>query len=130
MISFEVKGDSNKTEKFLKKTYLFLHNAQYLPFLNKAGREGIAALREHTPKDTGLTAESWDYEISFDQDGVSVSWSNSNVVNDWFNVALALQFGHGTRNGGYVEGIDYINPALKPIFDDIANELWEEVTSN
>lgn len=87
---------------------------------------GVQALREATPKDTGKTAESWYYEINKTKDTVTITWSNSNVKNG-VNIAVILQYGHGTKNGGYVKGIDYINPAMKPIFKKLANEAWEEV---
>ena len=129
MISIEVKDTSNKFEKQLEEIHLYLKHRKYLPFLQQAGLKGVQALKERTPIDTGLTAESWDYEILIDKYGIRIEWINTNVVNGWFNVALSLQYGHGTRRGGYVEGIDYINPALKPVFDEIAERLWEGVAS-
>lgn len=80
-----------------------------------------------TPRDSGKTAESWDYRINRDKDGVKITWTNSNV-NKGVNIAIILQYGHGTRNGGYVQGRDYINPAIRPIFDQMAAEVWGEVT--
>lgn len=129
MISIEVKDTSNRFEKQLEEIHLYLKHRKYLPFLRQAGLKGVQALKGNTPIDTGLTADSWDYEILLDKYGIRLIWFNTNVVNDWFNVALSLQYGHGTRQGGYVEGIDYINPALKPIFDEIAERLWEGVAS-
>lgn len=129
MITFEVKEGSNKVEMYLKKTSLFFKNRKYLDNLEQAGRDGLEALRQYTPKDTGLTSESWNYEITVSDEGCRITWTNSNVREGWFNVALALQFGHGTGRGGYVEGVDYINPALRPIFERLSMELWEEVNS-
>ena len=123
LITFEKKGDFSKTFKFFNK----LLRRDYLNILDKYGKEGVERLREYTPKDTGLTSESWYYEISHNKDSTTISWLNSNV-NNYVNIAIILQYGHATRNGGWVEGVDYINPALKPIFDKMANEAWNEVT--
>ena len=126
MIRFRHKGDLSLTTKFFDK----VTKGRYLDsILNKYGKRGVDALAASTPKDTGLTAASWNYEISrYDDGNVSIVWTNSNMSRDWFNVALYLQYGHGTRNGGWVEGIDYINPALRPIFEQMADEAWMEVT--
>lgn len=126
MIRFRQTGDFSKTTKFFD----YVSNGKYLDnILNKYGQKGVLALAAGTPKDTGLTASSWTYEIHRYQDGnIQIVWKNSNVNNDWFNVAMYLQYGHGTRNGGWVEGIDYINPAMRPIFDGIAEDAWWEVT--
>lgn len=85
---------------------------------------------EYTPKDTGLTAASWEYEIIEDKKAglITLRFNNYNVVDDWCNIAIMLQYGHATRNGGWVEGIDYINPALEPIFKQIAEKAWMEIT--
>lgn len=123
LITFEKKGDFSKTFRFLNK----LLNREYLNILEKYGREGVARLKEYTPKDTGLTSESWDFVITHNKDNTSISFVNSNV-NNYVNIAIILQYGHATRNGGWVEGVDYINPALQPIFDKMAKEAWEEVT--
>lgn len=125
MISFRSKGDFKKTEEFLKKSL----GRKYRAVLEKYGQKGVLALTAATPIDTGLTAASWDYEITQNESGLSVVWSNTNVQKGYCNIAIILQYGHGTRNGGYVEGRDYINPALKPIFDDLADAAWKEVTS-
>lgn len=125
MISFKQKGDFSKTEKFLKKSL----GRDYRSVLEKYARQGVVALSAATPVDTGLTASSWSYEIIQNESGISVEWHNSNI-NRGVNIALILQYGHGTRNGGYVVGRDYINPALRPIFDDMANAAWREVTSS
>lgn len=125
MISIRSKGDFKKTEKMLKKSL----GKNYRAVLEKYGQRGVLALTAATPIDTGLTAASWDYEIIQNESGLSVVWTNSNVQKGYCNIAIILQYGHGTRNGGYVEGIDYINPALKPIFDELADAAWKEVTS-
>lgn len=129
MITIKVKQSQDKVEMELREMEIYMKYKRYMPYLENAGKRGVAALREATPKNTGLTSESWDYEIVADNAGVTIVWSNSNVEKNWFNVALALQYGHGTRNGGFVEGIDYINPALRPLFEEIAKTLWREVNS-
>lgn len=125
MLGITHKGDFKKTEKFLKKSL----GRDYLTILNKYGQQGVSALSASTPVDTGLTASSWSYEIIQNADGISVVWTNSNV-NKYVNIAIILQYGHGTRNGGWVEGRDYINPALQPIFDKMAEAAWKEVTDS
>lgn len=125
MIKFRQKGDFSKTEKFLKKSM----GRNYLNVLDKYGRYGVEALTAATPVDSGMTAVSWSYKIIQNDNGVSVTWYNDNV-NKGVNIAIILQYGHATRNGGWVEGRDYINPALKPIFDDLAKAAWKEVTGN
>ena len=122
-ITFKQTGDYKKiTNYFERVKEVFKLGALY-----KYGREGVAALASATPKDTGLTADSWYYEIE-NQNGVAkVSFHNKNL-NKNVNIALILQLGHGTRNGGWVEGRDYINPAIQPVFDDLANDAWKEVT--
>ena len=123
MITFRQKGDFSKLTRFLERA----KETVKLGDLDKYGREGVAALSSATPKDTGKTAESWYYEIT-NQNGVaSINFNNSNV-NNGVPIAIILFYGHGTRNGGYVEGRDYINPAIQPIFDKIAKNAWEEVT--
>lgn len=123
-ILFRHRGNFHKTEKFLKKSF----GKNYLPILEKYANQGVDALSAATPVDTGLTAASWGYEILQDKDTLSIVWNNYNVQNG-INIAIILQYGHGTRNGGYVEGRDYINPALQPIFDKMAEAAWKEVTS-
>lgn len=125
MISIRTKGSFDKTEKMLKKSL----GRDYRSILEKYGQQGVLALTAATPIDTGLTALSWDYEIEQGPDHISVVWKNSNVQKGYCNVAIILQYGHGTRNGGYVEGRDYINPALQPIFDQLADAAWKEVTN-
>lgn len=123
MITFRQKGDFSKLTKFLERA----KEVVKLGELDKYGREGVAALSSATPIDTGKTASSWYYKIT-NQNGVaSINFYNSNV-NKGVPIAIILQYGHGTRNGGWVEGRDYINPAIQPIFDRIANDAWREVT--
>lgn len=125
MIEFSMKGNFNKTFAFLKRNRKL--NAKDF---EKFGQMGVQALKEATPKDSGLTADSWYYEITNDDGKLAIKWLNSNVVDGWCNVAVTLQYGHATGTGGYVEGIDYINPALRPVFDKIAKHAWKEVTGN
>lgn len=122
MIEFRNKGNFDKTFAFLKR-----NRKLTLPRLEEYGQEGVNALREATPKDTGLTADSWYYEITESDGRLAIQWLNRNVHNH-VNVAVILQYGHGTGTGGYVTGVDYINPALRPVFDKIAKGVWEEVT--
>lgn len=121
-ISFRHRGSFKKTEKLLKKTF----GRDYRSVLEKYAQQGVSALSNATPVRTGLTAASWYYEIIQNGSSLSVVWKNSNV-NKGVNVALILQLGHGTGTGGYVVGVDYINPALKPIFDAMADAAWKEV---
>lgn len=123
-ITFNHKGDFSKTEKFFNA----LLGRDYMNVLDQYGREGVRALSEATPKDTGKTAESWDYKIVRTEKQTKLMFTNSNTVNG-VNIAIILQYGHGTRNGGYVVGRDYINPAIQPIFDRIADAAWKEVTN-
>ena len=123
MISFRQKGDFSKLTHFLEKS----KNAVHLGDLDKYGREGVAALSSATPMDTGVTANSWYYKIVSKNGSVTISFYNSNIQNG-VPIAIILQYGHGTRNGGWVEGRDYINPSIQPIFDRITNDAWREVT--
>jgi len=124
MISFRQKGDFSKLTRFLEKA----KNVVKIGDLDRYGREGVAALASATPKETGLTASSWYYEIKQKgKESVSISFHNSNIQNG-VPIAIILQYGHGTRNGGWVQGRDYINPAIQPLFDKIANDAWKEVT--
>lgn len=124
MLTIRQKGDFSKLTKYLIKAKDVV-NLDSL--LDKYGQQGVDALSKATPVDTGLTASSWYYEIEKDDKGVSIVFYNSNV-NRGICIAIILQYGHGTRNGGWVEGRDYINPALQPIFDTIAEAAWKEVT--
>ena len=123
MITFRQKGDFSKLTRFLERA----KEAVHLGDLDKYGRQGVAALSSATPVDSGLTAESWYYEIENKNGSATIKFNNSNVQNG-VPIAIVLQYGHGTRNGGWVQGRDYINPAIQPIFDEIANEAWREVT--
>lgn len=123
MIEFSQKGDFSKLNSFLEKS----KNLIKIGDLDKYGREGVQALREATPKDTGLTSESWSYDIIRTKNRVSIMFTNSNIQNG-VPIAVILQYGHGTGWGGYVQGRDYINPAIRPIFDKIADSAWKEVT--
>lgn len=123
MISFRQKGDFSKLTSYLEKAKETIK----LGDLDRYGREGVKALSSATPKDSGKTASSWYYEIEHKNDSTSISFHNSNI-NKGVPIAIILQYGHGTRNGGWVEGKDYINPAIQPIFDKIASEAWKEVT--
>ena len=123
MITFRHKGDFSKTSKWLGK----IREAARLGILDKYGREGVAALASATPTETGRTASSWYYQIERRSGSVAIVFLNSNV-NKGVPIAIILQYGHGTGTGGWVEGRDYINPAIQPLFDKAANELWREVT--
>lgn len=122
-ITFNYKGDFSKVNNWLEK----LLNASHRGVLDKYGRMGVEALSKATPVDTGLTASSWYYEISRTSTSVSINFMNSNR-NKGVPIALILQYGHGTGTGGYVQGRDYINPALQPVFEQMCDELWKEVT--
>ena len=124
MISFRQKGDFSKLTTFLEKAKEVVNIGD----LDKYGKAGVAALSSAPPVETGKTANSWYYKIENKKDTVSITFNNSNVQNG-VPIAIILQYGHGTRNGGWVEGRDYINPAIQPIFDEIANKAWEEVKS-
>lgn len=123
MISFRQKGDFSKLDRYLER----VKEAARLGVLDKYGREGVAALSSATPVDSGETANSWFYEIEHTNGSATITFCNSHIDNG-FPVAIMLQYGHGTGTGGWVEGRDYINPAIQPIFDKLASEAWEEVT--
>lgn len=123
-VKFEVSGGFTKTERFLNR----MKRREYLNVLDEFGRDGVQALRNATPVDSGATAEAWDYEIKRTRDYTEIVWTNSNI-NDGAPIAVILQYGHGTGTGGYVQGRDYINPAIRPIFDKIAEKAWKVVTS-
>lgn len=122
VIIFRQKGDWKKTRKFLKRC----SDLDLDDVLNRYGQEGVDALAKATPKDTGKTAASWSYEVTKGRESAVITWKNSNIV-DGVPIAVILQYGHGTRNGGYVEGVDYINPAMRPVFERIAARAWGEV---
>lgn len=125
VITFDTKGSLQKTMNFLKRARRLNYD-----ILDMYGQIGVEALAEATPKDSGKTAQSWYYEIVETKDGVSIQWLNSNLGDGWCPIAVILQYGHATGTGGWVEGRDYINPAIRPIFDDIANQIWRGVTKN
>lgn len=123
MISFRQKGDFSKLTRFLEKA----KNVVRIGDLDKYGREGVAALSSATPVDSGLTASSWYYKVEHTKGSSKINFYNSNIQNG-VPIAIILQYGHGTGNGGWVQGRDYINPAIQPIFDKIAENAWREVT--
>lgn len=122
MITVESKGNFDNTEKLLKR----IKSRDYLKVLDKFGQQGVTALSGATPTRSGKTASSWDYEVLVSGGGVTLQWTNSNI-NNGVSIAIILQYGHGTRNGGYVVGRDYINPAMRPLFDKMADEAWKAV---
>lgn len=124
-VKFEVSGGFTKTERFLNR----MKRREYLNVLDEFGRDGVQALRNATPVDSGATAEAWDYEIKRSRNYTEIVWTNSNI-NDGVPIAVILQYGHGTGTGGYVQGRDYINPAIRPIFDEIAEKAWKVVVSS
>lgn len=123
MISFRQKGDFSKLTRFLERA----KESVKIGDLDKYGREGVAALSSATPIDSGKTANSWSYEITNKDGSVTITFNNSNIQNG-VPIAIILQYGHGTRNGGWVQGRDYINPAIQPVFDEIVDKAWREVT--
>lgn len=125
MISFRQKGNFNRTMRYLGK----LNKGINRNVLEMYGKKGVAALAAATPVESGLTANSWYYEITQTDGSVSISFLNSNIQNG-VPIAVILQYGHGTRNGGWVQGRDYINPSIQPLFDEIANNAWKEVTKS
>ena len=123
MVTLTVHGNYKKTKKFLEKSM----KMDFRSILAKYGQMGVEALASATPKESGETAGAWAYEITSDANGAAIYWTNSHV-NKGVNIAVILQFGHGTGTGGYVAGRDYINPAIQPVFDEIAEAAWKEVT--
>jgi hypothetical protein len=124
MITFKHSGNFDKTNKFFRRVI----SNNYMSILEKYAIQGVNVLSSATPVDSGETARSWAYVITKNKTGVKITWTNSHIV-DGVPIAVILQYGHGTRDGGYVQGRDYINPALRPIFDKLSKELYEEVTS-
>lgn len=125
MISFRHKGDFSKFTRYLERA----KQSVRIGLLDKYGREGVAALASATPVASGATANSWYYEIETQDGSTTIRFNNSNI-NEGVSIAIILQYGHGTGTGGWVEGRDYINPAIQPIFDRIVNEAWREVTNS
>ena len=123
MIRFVHRGDFRHTEEFLKRN----KKIQIMNILTAYAQKGVEALSDNTPVDSGETARSWSYEIVEDSEGYRIFWRNSHV-NQGIPIAILIQYGHGTGTGGYVEGRDYINPALQPVFDEMADAAWKEVT--
>ena len=123
MISFRQKGDFSKLSKYFER----VKEAAKIGVLDKYGQEGVSALSSATPVDSGQTANSWYYEIKRQNGSVSIVFNNSHI-NKGVPIAIILQYGHGTGTGGWVQGRDYINPAIRPIFDRIAEDAWKEVT--
>lgn len=123
MIKFKSKGDFSKTISYMNKA----SKAIDLSILDKYGKMGVAALAAATPVDSGKTSKSWRYEITRTSKSATITFLNSNIQNG-VPIAIILQYGHGTRNGGYVQGQDYINPALEPVFKRLSDEAWKEVT--
>lgn len=125
MIKVSSKGDFSKTVKFLKKTAI--GRRYYRSILEKYAREGVRLLSANTPTDTGRTANSWGYEITETASALTITFTNSNM-NHGVNIAMLIQMGHATGTGGYVQGRDFINPVIQPLFDELADKLWKEVT--
>lgn len=123
MFSLSQKGDFSSIEKFLKD-----NKDGKKELLEKYAQKGVEVLAQATPKRTGRTSDSWDYQIEQTSKGYKITWTNS-YVNEGYPIALLIQYGHGTRNGGYVQGVDYINPALGEIFEEFIAEIWKEVSS-
>lgn len=123
-ISFRSRGSFNNFERFLRRS----QNLNIRSIVEPYAKQGVEALKAATPVDSGLAAESWGYEIEVTGDTTSIIWTNSDIENG-FPVAIMLQYGYGTGTGGYVQGRDYINPAIKPIFDGIADAVWKVVTA-
>lgn len=128
MIQLVSRGKWSKTQNWLKRV---TKPNSTRKMLEKYGKLGVEALKNNTPVSTGITAESWYYEVEQDKNGVyKLIWANQNLAEEWFNVALYLQLGHATKDGYWIEGVDYINPALAPIFNKIAEEAWDEISYN
>lgn len=126
MIEIDVSGSTKKTQSFLEKMTRI--DSDIRSTLEAAGQRGVEALRSATPVDSGLTAMSWGYEVVEENSSISLHWTNTNAFSG-VNVAIILQYGHGTGSGGWVSGRDYINPAIKSIFDEISDDVWKKVTS-
>lgn len=125
MISFKHSGGFDNLERLMEKFQVY----DYVYTLNSLGKKGVEALSAATPVDSSLTSKSWSYDFEKTKNSLVMRWYNSNVVNG-VPIAIILQYGHGTGTGGYVEGRDYINPAIQPIFDEIAMAVWKEVLNN
>lgn len=124
MITFKQHGDFKNTERFLSRA----QKLKVESMLKRYGAEGVAVLAAGTPVASGLTASSWDYNITISKWGYTITWSNSHV-NQGANIAILIQYGHGTGTGGYIPPIDYVNPAMRPLFERMTEEIWKEVSS-
>lgn len=123
-ISVTYTGDHDETTRMLKN----LKGKKWVKILDKFGKQGVEALQQATPKDTGKTSAMWGYEIEMPEPGrIRLVFTNNNIRDDWANVAILIQYGHASRNGSWIEGRDYINPAIQPIFDRISAQAWQEV---
>lgn len=122
-IKITLGGSTKRTQRFLDK----MTSNQFFLEINSLAQQGVTALQASTPKDSGSTAASWGYEVEITRDKTTITWTNTNS-NEGVNIAIILQYGHGTGTGGYVSGIDYINPAIQPVFDQIADNVWKKVT--
>lgn len=125
MITIRQEGDFSKLTNFFEKCKSLIDRSN----LDKYGRQGVEALSSATPRDTGLTASSWSYEIIRKNNSARLIFKNSNVTSEGTPIAILIQYGHATKNGAWVEGIDYINPALKPVFEGMADNIWREVNT-
>lgn len=125
MIKVISKGDFKKTKKFLG----FVRDRKQFSALNRYGEMGVKALSDATPIDSGKTAQSWMYEIEDHNGSLTIAWTNSNTTDRGIPIAILVQYGHATKDGYYIQGVDFINPALRPVFDDIAESIWQEVTN-
>lgn len=125
MITIRSKGNFSRSKRILKK----MSQTEIEKSLAAYGERGVALLSSATPTRSGLTANSWSYEIENSNGSARIVWTNSNIVGEKYNLAILIQYGHGTGTGGYVTGIDYINPTLRPLFEEMANSIWKEVTS-
>lgn len=123
MITIESEGEWKMTRNWFDR----MTKLDLALIMNQFGKEGVSALASATPSKSGLTSKSWNYEVTRKGNNWKITWTNSNV-NKGANIAVLIQYGHGTRNGGYVVGRDYINPAIRPVFDKIAKQAWKEVT--
>jgi hypothetical protein len=125
MLTFKHKGDFKNTERFFNATA----KGVYFQLLDKYGQMGVTALAQATPKDSGETANSWTYDVVHSKNKSTIAWNNSHVTSEGTPIAIILQYGHGTGTGGFVQGRDYINPAIRPLFDKMADDVWKAVIS-
>ena len=122
VLKISSRGDYDKTTRWLKK----VQARGYLQKLDQYGQQGVAALEQATPKRSGKTAASWQYDVNINGSKIEIVWRNTNII-DSVPIAVIIQYGHGTGTGGYVEGVDYINPAIKPVFEEITQNVWKEI---